>query len=219
MDEVTTAAQKAADQLFTVGVSLDRCDVPNRELKDGLPHGELEYGMGEGIETKSKTTSNKQAGIHNEPGVRRANIPMPSVTISNLLQLLEPSTQFPEHKRVAVMINNLGGLSVLELNVVADEVITQLRVGGFDLRRIVVGTFVSSLNGPGFSVTILRLSQDIEKSLNAETKVANWPNFIGVPCDAVIARNMRKAKSHTAATIDEVEEVETDRILPSKNQL
>ena len=76
------------------------------------------------------------------------------------------------------MINNLGGLSVLELNVIAEEVTQQLLNTGFDIRRMLVGTFVTSLDGPGFSVTVLKLQPDFENLLNAKTAAPAWPNLV-----------------------------------------
>jgi dihydroxyacetone kinase len=74
-------------------------------------------------------------GIHNEPGVRRDSIPSLSVTIKNLLSFLGSSNS-DNKLPVAVMINNLGGLSVLELNIVAGEVMDQLEQTGLVIRRM-----------------------------------------------------------------------------------
>lgn len=119
-----------------------------------------------------------RGGIHNEPGVRREAIPTLPVTVGNLLALLNLEMRLPKHRKVAVMVNNLGGLSVLELNVVAEEVVRQLGTTGLDVRRALVGTFVTSLDGPGFSVTILGLEDQMEELLNAPVRVAAWPNLI-----------------------------------------
>ncbi|KFZ04154.1 hypothetical protein V502_10366 [Pseudogymnoascus sp. VKM F-4520 (FW-2644)] len=200
LEEVTEAAQKAADRLITVGVSLDRCDVPNRETQDGLPHGELEYGM----------------GIHNEPGVRRATVPVLSVTVSNVLGLLEPSVRLPNHNQVVVMINNLGGLSVLELHIIAKEVLDQVRAEGLEIRRALIGTFVTSLNGSGFSVTLLGLDHNMEKLLNEDTKLTNWPNLIPASSLDVKATSSGVSKTNTSFV---VEELNTDLILPIPSSL
>lgn len=46
LEEVSAIAQSVADNIFTVGVSLDRCSVPNRGNQESLPSETLEYGMG-----------------------------------------------------------------------------------------------------------------------------------------------------------------------------
>jgi triose/dihydroxyacetone kinase / FAD-AMP lyase (cyclizing) len=50
-------AQKTADSLATVGVSLDKCSVPQRAAQESLPSDELEYGMGESSKLISDTPS------------------------------------------------------------------------------------------------------------------------------------------------------------------
>ena len=76
------------------------------------------------------------------------------------------------------MINNLGGLSVLELNVIAGEVVDQLLTTSLEIRRMLVGTFVTSLDGPGFSVTVLTLQPGIEELLNSGTTAPAWPKQV-----------------------------------------
>lgn len=44
--EVARIAQKTADSLATVAMSLDRCSVPQREEQEGLGPGIVEYGLG-----------------------------------------------------------------------------------------------------------------------------------------------------------------------------
>ncbi|KAF3278230.1 hypothetical protein TWF970_004681 [Orbilia oligospora] len=164
LSEVTRIAQKVADSVTTVGVSLDRCSVPGRGGQEGLGGGELEYGM----------------GIHNEPGVLRTNLTDLSSTVSKVLSyLLSPSSPVSFHKKdtIAVLINNLGGLSILELNVIAQEVLTQLSNGPqqFTISRKYIGSFMTSLDGPGFSITILKHDDEILGLLDEQTEVQAWP--------------------------------------------
>jgi dihydroxyacetone kinase len=125
-----------------------------------------------------------ESGIHNEPGVLRESVPALPITIGNIFKYLNPGTRLPTHRQVALMINNLGGLSVLELHVIAEEVIRQVGDLNLDVRRILIGTFVTSLDGPGFSVTILGLEDGMEELLNAPTIAPAWPNIISsVSCN------------------------------------
>ncbi|KFZ01152.1 hypothetical protein V501_10179 [Pseudogymnoascus sp. VKM F-4519 (FW-2642)] len=164
LEDVTQVAQSVSDRMVTAGVSLDRCSVPKRGKQESLPFNLLEYGM----------------GIHNEPGTRREKIPsMPSM-VANVLEILKIS-ELDKGRPIATMINNLGGLSILELHIIANEVIGQLEAAGFDIRRTLVGTFVSSLDGPGFSVTILELDPLTESLLNDHTTAPAWPNITGTP--------------------------------------
>ncbi|KAF3917937.1 hypothetical protein ABW20_dc0109919 [Dactylellina cionopaga] len=164
LPEVTRVAQKVADSVTTVAVSLDRCSVPGRTEQEGLPSNELEYGL----------------GIHNEPGVSRAALSDLSSTVSKVLSYLlsksSPVTLNSEDK-IAVMVNNMGGLSVLEIHVVAEEVLRQLssHKHNFQILRKYVGLFMTSLDGPGFSVTILKLDDETLKLLDEPTTAPAWP--------------------------------------------
>lgn len=188
--------------MATVGVSLDRCSVPRRGEQEPLPFDQLEYGM----------------GIHNEPGVRRASIPSLSKTVTKVLQMLTKgrSTSWTPNTNhaLALMVNNLGGLSVLELNIISEEVVQQLRQSGFQLSRLLVGTFVSSLDGPGFSVTLLEIDLQIKQLLDAPTTAPAWPTQIsplGIhAADAqIILENDKNPPTFTGAALK----------LPSKHSL
>ncbi|KAL1892597.1 Dihydroxyacetone kinase 2 [Sporothrix stenoceras] len=168
LDEVTRVAQQTASSLVTATASLDRCSVPNRDAQESLPFDELEYGM----------------GIHNEPGTTRAKLVSLEETVERVLGMLfqtSDSDRWHPVGEVGVMVNNLGGLSVLELNVVADEVLRQLQTNhkGVQAVRLIVGTFLTSLDGPGFSVTLVRLDDaEILKFLDAPTTAPAWPHKV-----------------------------------------
>ncbi|CAI0643237.1 unnamed protein product [Colletotrichum noveboracense] len=78
--------------------------------------------------------------------------------------------------KVVLMINNLGGLSQLELGAIANEVISQLREGhGIQPRRVLSGTYMSSLNGLGFSITLLKVvDESWIQLIDASTQASGW---------------------------------------------
>lgn len=121
LKEVAQLAAEVNDGLVTVGASLDHVHVPGRAKDDEglLADDELELGM----------------GIHNEPGSKKLK-PVPelgNIVKMMLEQLLDPNDKDRaylsdiESGKYALMVNNLGGLSVLELGAIAKEVATQLR--------------------------------------------------------------------------------------------
>lgn len=151
--------------MATAAASLDRCSVPGRGHQESLPADQLEFGM----------------GIHNEPGVCREPVADLATTVDKALDMLfapKPNMWQPgAGERVALMVNNLGGLSVLELGVVADEVARQLEKHVV-IDRSLVGTFVTSLDGPGFSVTLMKLDDELVGLLDAPTTAPAWPRSI-----------------------------------------
>lgn len=86
------------------------------------------------------------------------------------------------------MVNNLGGLSLLEISVIAEEVHRQLELRSIIVKRFMFGTFVTALDGPGFSVTVLGLDDELLSLLDAPTTAPSWPkSILTVPIDSVVA--------------------------------
>ena len=91
-------------------------------------------------------------GIHNEPGHRRLSPVPPLKTL--LPQLVEflTSTTDPERAflpfkndgsdRVVLLVNNLGGVSELELSSIAREASQGLAARKIVVQRIISGTFM-----------------------------------------------------------------------------
>lgn len=170
LKEVANAARLVASNLVSVGASLDHVHVPGRavDIEETLQPGEVEIGM----------------GIHNEFGSGRDKIELPELVERMLAQLLDQSDKDRAYvgftsKQVVLMINNLGGVSVLEMGGIVTEVVSQLQSRyGIKPARILSGTYMTSLNGLGFSVTLLN-TVDVGGSsmidlLDAPSEVAGW---------------------------------------------
>ncbi|KAF2087785.1 dihydroxyacetone kinase-like protein [Saccharata proteae CBS 121410] len=166
------------DQVVTVGTSLDHCHIPGRGHHEAVSEDACVLGM----------------GIHNEPGLRTLK-PIPSadkIIKEMLLYLLDPSdedrafTQFESSDEVVLLINNFGGLSNLEMEAMTNITLQQL-TRDWNIRpcRIYSGMFETSLNAPGFMVTLGNLSNiakslgrpvsDIVGLLDAPTNAMAWP--------------------------------------------
>ncbi|KAL6402317.1 hypothetical protein AUP68_14789 [Ilyonectria robusta] len=172
LDEVATLARAMAANLVSVGASLEHVHVPGRKLntEEGLEVGEVEVGM----------------GIHNEPGSERSKLELPELVSKMLTQLLDPSDKdrafvnFSSNETV-LMINNLGGVSVLEMGGITTEVVTQLEAKhGIRPVRILCGTYMTSLNGLGFSISLLQVppqkpdAPGVIELLDASAEVVGW---------------------------------------------
>ncbi|KAJ5101857.1 Dihydroxyacetone kinase [Penicillium alfredii] len=177
LDEVYGLAQLANKNLVSLGSSLERVHVPGRgEPEDSIPMGEVEVGM----------------GIHNEPGSHRAKADLPPLVTAMLRQLLDESdadrayiTRKPEDQFV-LLLNNLGGVSVLELAGITDEIYRQLE-RDYQIKpvRIIQGTFLSSLNGLGFGVSLLKIvdtglgaGKSMLELLDAPSEAVGWSSPI-----------------------------------------
>ncbi|RMJ19865.1 hypothetical protein CDV36_000521 [Fusarium kuroshium] len=172
LDEVAKYARLTASNLVSVGASLEHVHVPGRKAdsEGSLEVGEVELGM----------------GIHNEPGSGREKADLPDLVSKMLQQLLDTSDKdraFVDvnSKEVVLMINNLGGVSVLELGGITAEVVSQLE-SKHNIRpvRVLSSTYMTSLNGLGFSITLLNVvSPDFDapsmiELLDTPSEVVGW---------------------------------------------
>ncbi|KAG9573939.1 dihydroxyacetone kinase, partial [Aureobasidium melanogenum] len=174
LKDVHHVAKLAADNIVSIGSSLSHVHVPGRKVteagEDELTFEEVEIGM----------------GIHNEAGSERTKADLPSLVEQMLAHMLDEEDKERGFLKVSsedetvVLINNLGGVSVLEMGGIATEVLDQLKKY-YNIRpvRVLVGTFMTSLNGIGFSISLLKLQDtNLDKSmlqlLDAPSEVTGW---------------------------------------------
>ena len=172
LEQVTKVTRLTAENLISVGASLEHVHVPGRstDTGEGLKSGEVEIGM----------------GIHNEPGSGRVETDLPGMVNTMLKQLLDAGDKDRaflnvNSNEIVLLINNLGGVSVLELGGITAEVVQQLEQD-YNIRpvRILSGTFMTSLNGLGFSISLLNVvNTDIGgpgmiELLDAPSEVPGW---------------------------------------------
>jgi triose/dihydroxyacetone kinase / FAD-AMP lyase (cyclizing) len=180
LEDVHRVAQLVALNLVSIGASLARVHVPGRSEREAsdtlLRAGEIEIGM----------------GIHNEPGSERVRKELSDLVKIMLLRLLDQCDtdrsflQITAEDQVVLLINNLGGISVLELGGITNEVVTQLK-NEWSIKpvRILSGTFMTSLNALGFSISILRLADiglggelTMLELLDTPTDAIAWPRTL-----------------------------------------
>jgi dihydroxyacetone kinase len=93
-----------------------------------------------------------------------------------LLTEILQHVEFGAGKRVAVMVNNLGATTEMELAIVARHAMSFLERKGFTVERIYAGTFLSSLDMAGISISVLGLNDEWLRWLDAATTAPAWPN-------------------------------------------
>ncbi|KAF2102719.1 dihydroxyacetone kinase [Rhizodiscina lignyota] len=174
LKEVAGVAQLVSDNIVSIGTSLSHVHVPGREKPQAsdeeLKEDEAEIGM----------------GIHNEPGSEKATDDLPGLVKKMLGHLLDQSDSdrsfldVSSKDEVVLFINNLGGTSVLELGGITNEAVEQLQKD-YSIKpvRIISGTFMTSLNGLGFSITLLRirdtgLGKSMLELLDAPAEATGW---------------------------------------------
>ena len=156
---VRTAAEEAASGLSTMGLGLGACTVPAAG-KPGfaLAEHEVEYGL----------------GIHGESGAWRGPVEASDTMIGKLLDRLLERGKFASGDKVAVMVNNLGGTAVQELNIVARQVFERLASEGIAAEAALVGTYLTALEMPGVSISLMKLDDQRQSRMLAPTAAGAW---------------------------------------------
>jgi dihydroxyacetone kinase len=157
--ELVTIGRAAVASLGTMGVSFSAGTSP-AVGKPSFELGEQEMELG--------------LGIHGEPGIKR----MPMQPADELAETL--LTAILQHGRfsgqVAVMVNNLGATTTMELAIVARHAVRFLESKGLAVERIFAGIFLSSLDMAGISISVLGLNDERLRWLDAATSAPAWPN-------------------------------------------
>jgi triose/dihydroxyacetone kinase / FAD-AMP lyase (cyclizing) len=115
-------------------------------------------------------------GIHGEPGVIRTKLQPADQLTETLLTRILKDRNFGAQKRIAVLINNLGATTEMELAIVARHATQFLDRSGFTVERLYAGTFLSSLDMAGISISVLGLNDEWLRWLDAPTTAPAWPN-------------------------------------------
>lgn len=196
-------AQLTADNIVSIGSSLSHVHVPGRKTdgsEDELKESEIEIGM----------------GIHNEPGSERRTTNLPDLVKTMLSYCLEKSDKdrnfldISEKDEMVLLVNNLGGVSVLELGGITNEVVEQL-ANDWKIKpvRILSGTYMTSLNGLGFSISLLKVTDtslgaeySMIKLLDAPAEATGWTAAIS---SETWSKQVQLTKERRASGDDEVD--------------
>lgn len=158
LEEVQAVAQKVIDNVRTMGMAIRPCTVPAAgqpgfELNDD----EMEVGI----------------GIHGEPGTHREPLKKADELVDLLLEKILADLDY-SGKEVAVMINGSGATPLMELFIVNNRVSDVLAEKGVKVYKTLVGEYMTSIEMEGFSISLLRLDDELKELLDAK---ADTPAF------------------------------------------
>ena len=155
--DVKAIAQKAADNVISLGFAYSSCTVPAKGTPTFiLADDEMEYGV----------------GIHGEPGIRREKI-LPSKKMAQRI-VDDLFLDRPDMKEVAVLVNGFGSTPLQELYVFNHDVCEHLARKGIKIYRTFVGNYMTSIDMNGASVSLLAVDDELKTYLDA---AANTPAF------------------------------------------
>lgn len=146
LKDVAEVARRVNAQGRSMGMALTSCTVPaaGKPTFD-LPEGEMEIGV----------------GIHGEPGRRRVPIAPAREVAEMLVEPILADLDFTHGNGVLAFVNGLGGTPLLELYLMYSEVAGILEKSGITIARSLVGSYITSLDMAGCSVTLLAVDDDL----------------------------------------------------------
>ena len=111
-------------------------------------------------------------GIHGEPGRRRVPLAPVDEIAAMLVEPILEDLPFQSGDSVLAFVNGMGGTPLIELYVAFNSVAKILKGRGISIGRSLVGSYITSLEMAGFSVTLLRLDGELTRLWDAPVHTA-----------------------------------------------
>ena len=156
LEEVKAVAEKVIANVRTMGMAIKPCTVPAAG-KPGfeLPEDEMEIGI----------------GIHGEPGTHREKLQKANEIAKQLLDKILADIDY-SGKEVGVIVNGMGATPLMELYIVNNFVQDYLKEKNVKVYDTMVGNYMTSIEMAGFSLTLLRLDDELKRLYDAPADTA-----------------------------------------------
>jgi len=156
---VGAAAEKGADlkacaelgaevnaKTRSLGVALTSCTVPAAGTPTfSLGDDEMEMGV----------------GIHGEPGRRRVKLASADALADEMVNAIVADFDHPRSDGALLFVNGFGGTPAIELYLIYNAARKILESRGLKINRSLVGSYVTSLDMAGCSITVTLLDQNL----------------------------------------------------------
>ncbi|CEQ24799.1 dihydroxyacetone kinase subunit DhaK [Paraclostridium sordellii] len=169
LEDVKSIAQKAADNVRSLGFALTSCTVPAKGTPTfELGEDEIEFGV----------------GIHGEPGIRREKMASADDLAKKMVDaILKDMNIVGNNEEVAILINGFGGTPLQELYLLNNSVYRELSKKNIKINRAFVGNYMTSIDMEGASISILKLDDELKNLLS---QVSDTPAFkVSGPVESV----------------------------------
>ena len=167
LEQVSAAAIRVISGVKSIGMSLNTCTIPGSPTEERIPLGKAELGL----------------GIHGEAGVEQVVFSTAKNAISQVVEKLCSHMDTGPH---AVLLNNLGGITELEMSVLAKELFKSKIASQL---RFVIGpsAMMTSLDMRGFSITTYPLESIDQQLLQQHCQPVAWKGCFEVMTNDLIA--------------------------------
>jgi len=161
LSEVAELCRKVNANGRSMGMALTSCIVPAAgkptfELGDD----EMEIGI----------------GIHGEPGRERMKIAPAAEIVEKLTIPIVEDLPFEQGDQVLAFVNGMGGTPLIELYIVYNELAKICQERGVTITRNLIGSYITSLEMAGCSITLMKLDDELTKLWDApvHTPALRW---------------------------------------------
>jgi dihydroxyacetone kinase-like protein len=146
--EVVRVTEKARNNTRSMGVALSAGSLPETgEPTFELPEDEIEIGM----------------GLHGEAGVARGKMLPANQMVEDMLGRILADFPLKRGDEVCLLINNLGSTTMMELLIVNSKINAMLNAEGIKIYDTVMGSFCTSQEMAGFSISLTKLDDELKK--------------------------------------------------------
>jgi len=162
LDEVERVARKAANNVRSMGVAVAAGSIPETgkptfELADD----EIEIGM----------------GAHGEAGIARQKMSSADEIADQIMDKILNDLPFESKDDIALLINNLGATTMMEMLIVNRRIRQILKEKNIDVYRTYVGTWLTVQEMAGFSVTLMKLDDELKHYLDLPARSVGLSNM------------------------------------------
>ena len=156
LDELVELADRVNANVRSMGFGLTSCTTPAKGAPTfEIGDDEMEIGV----------------GLHGEPGRQRTKL-MPADEIVDLMtQNCLDDLPFKAGDEVAVMVNGLGGMPLMEQYIAYNKVAQMLKDAGIKVFKSYVNEYCTSIDMAGCSVSLLRLDDEMKKYLDYPVEI------------------------------------------------
>ena len=156
--EVKACAESVIKNVRSMGMAIAPCTVPAAG-KHGftLAADEVEIGI----------------GIHGEPGTSREKMLSANEAAKRLLDTILADLDY-SGKEVIVLVNGMGATPLMELYIINNFVQDYLKEKGVKVYDTMVGNYMTAIEMAGFSLTLLRLDEDMKRLYDAKADTLAW---------------------------------------------
>jgi dihydroxyacetone kinase-like protein len=155
LKDVAEVCRKVNAQGRSMGMALTSCTVPHAGKPTfDLPEDEMEIGV----------------GIHGEPGRKRMKLQTAAEITEMLATPILDDLPFKSGDSVLAFVNGMGGTPPIELYVVYNELAKICAGRGVKIARNLIGSYITSLEMAGCSITLVKLDDELTRLWDAPVK-------------------------------------------------